>query len=139
MGPHERGAGRAAATINRDVDVVRSVMNRAARLWRHPNNLPYLDTAPLFTHVDGPRRQEYPLQWDEENRFLAELPENLRDAAVFMLHIGLRDQELCTLTWSCEVPVPELGTSVFIADTRSKNGEERVVVLNRVAREVVER
>ena len=77
---------------------------------------------------------------NEEERFLAELPEHLRDAALFMLNTGLRDQELCNLSWSCEVPVLELGTSIFIIPAdQSKNGEERVVVLNRIAREVIER
>jgi hypothetical protein len=46
---------------------------------------------------------------------------------------------VCGLRWEWEVPVPELGTSVFlIPGSRIKNGEERLVVLNRVAQSVVE-
>jgi len=42
------------------------------------------------------------------------------------------------LRWDWEVEVPELATSVFIIpSTRVKNGEERLVVLNRVARSVI--
>jgi integrase len=43
------------------------------------------------------------------------------------------------LRWDYEVKVPELDTSVFvIPKDHVKNGEERLVVLNRVARSVVE-
>jgi hypothetical protein len=46
---------------------------------------------------------------------------------------------VCRLKWEYEVKVPELGTSVFIIPgERVKNGEERLVVLNRVARSVIE-
>jgi integrase len=60
--------------------------------------------------------------------------------ALFMLNTGLRDQELCQPRWNWEVQVPEIGNGVFvIPGERSKNGEERVVMLNRIAREVIDR
>jgi integrase len=41
--------------------------------------------------------------------------------------------------WDWEVQVPELGTSVFIMPVSFvKNGDERLVVLNRIAKSVVE-
>jgi len=50
-----------------------------------------------------------------------------------------RDREICNLRWEWEVQVPELKTSVFIVPGRLvKNGDERLVVLNRIARSVVE-
>jgi integrase len=80
------------------------------------------------------------LQWDEQETFLNELPQHLRDMALFMLNTGLRDQELCQMRWDWEVQVPEIGNSVFvIPGESSKNGEERVVMLNRIAREVIDR
>ena len=46
---------------------------------------------------------------------------------------------MCNLRWEWEVQVPELKTSVFIVPGRLvKNGDERLVVLNRIARSVVE-
>ncbi len=55
------------------------------------------------------------------------------------MNTGCREQEVCQLRWDWEVPVPELDTSVFIVPgERVKNREDRVVVLNRVARSVVE-
>jgi hypothetical protein len=57
--------------------------------------------------------------------------------ALFKVNTGTREQEVCGLRWSYEVKVPELDTSVFlIPGKNAKNGEERLVVLNRVARSV---
>lgn len=46
------------------------------------------------------------------------------------------------LRWNWEVQVPELGTSVFILpvidEFQTKNGQERIVVLNAIARRVVD-
>ena len=54
--------------------------------------------------------------------------------ALFAVNTGCRDAEICNLQWGWEVEVPELGTSVFIIPgSRVKNGEERVVVLNRIS------
>ncbi len=56
------------------------------------------------------------------------------------MNTGLREQEVCRLRWDYEAKVPELYTAVFvIPGERVKNGEERLVVLNRVARPVIER
>jgi len=47
--------------------------------------------------------------------------------------------EVCALRWEWEVKVPELGTSVFIVPgSFVKNGDERLVVINRIAASVVE-
>jgi integrase len=60
--------------------------------------------------------------------------------ALFKVNTGLREKEVCRLKWDHEVRVPELETSVFIIPGEHiKNGEERLVVLNRVAKSVVER
>ena len=46
---------------------------------------------------------------------------------------------MCQLRWDWEVDVPELGTSVFIVPAeRVKNREDRLVVLNRTTRSVIE-
>jgi integrase len=59
--------------------------------------------------------------------------------ALFKVNTGLREQEVCTLKSEYEVKVPELDTSVFvIPGERVKNGEERLVVLNWVAKSVVD-
>jgi hypothetical protein len=57
--------------------------------------------------------------------------------ALFKVNTGLREQEVCGLKWEYEVKVPELETLVFVIPGGNvKNGEERLVVLNRVAKSV---
>ena len=52
--------------------------------------------------------------------------------ALFAVNTGCRDSEVCSLRWEWEVVVPALGTSVFIIPgSRVKNGDDRLVVLNR--------
>ncbi len=59
--------------------------------------------------------------------------------ALFAVNTGCRAREICTLRWDWEVRVPELNTSVFIVPGEFvKNGDERLVVLNRVASSVVD-
>jgi len=68
-----------------------------------------------------------------------ELPDHLARMALFKVNTGLREKEVCRLKWDYEVKVPELDTSVFIIPGEQiKNGEERLVVLNRVAKSVIE-
>ena len=69
----------------------------------------------------------------------AVLPKHLARMALFKVNTGTRDKAVCYLRWEWEVPVPELDTSVFIIPgKRVKNGEEHLVVLNRVAKSVIE-
>ena len=135
-----RAAGIKASTINRDLDAVRRVLNLAARVWRHPNGMTYLSTPPLLTRdPEQDSRKPYPLSWEEQNEFLHLLSPHLQEMALFDANTGLRDGELCSLRWNWECQVPELGCSVFILPEQiTKNGEERVVVLNRIARNVIE-
>jgi hypothetical protein len=41
--------GVTITTMNRSLEVVRRILNLAARQWRHPNRLTWLETAPLIT------------------------------------------------------------------------------------------
>ena len=67
------------------------------------------------------------------------LPRHLADAALFGLNTGCREQEICQLRWDWEVQLPEMETSVFILGASiTKTSTERVVVLNTVARRVIE-
>jgi integrase len=84
---------------------------------------------------DRDTRQPYPLSWEEQEWLFAELPAYLAEMARFAANAGCRDQEICSLRWEWEVLVPQLGTSVFIIPgSRAKNGDERLVVLNRVSK-----
>lgn len=132
--------GVKATTINHALQVVRHILFLAAREWRDEHRLTWLDKAPPIRFLpEDDKRAPYPLSWAEQARLFRELPPHLARMALFKLNTGCREQEVCGLRWEWEIPVPELGTSVFlIPGQRVKNREERLVVLNRVARSVVE-
>jgi integrase len=85
------------------------------------------------------KRQPYPLSWDEQHRLFRELPSHLEEMALFAVNTGCRDSEICGLRWEYEVAIPELVASVFIIPGSGvKNGDDRLVILNRIAASVVE-
>ena len=133
-------AKKKPATINRDMAVVRRVLNLAARLWRDEYGLTWLETPPLIQMLSNKEaRKPYPLSWEEQRMLFGELPGHLERMALFKVNTGTREQEVCNLRWDWEVAVPELGTSVFIVPAEFvKNGEERLIVLNRIAKSIVE-
>ncbi len=135
-----REAGVRSGTVNRTLAVVRRILNLAARLWRDENGMTWLETPPLIQLEDWQdARAPYPLSWDEQTRLFRELPPHLQRMALFKVNTGTREQEVCGLRWEWEAAIPELETSVFLIPGRKvKNGEDRLVVLNRIARSVVE-
>jgi integrase len=136
---HRRGQGVKTKTVNAALAVVRRIVNLAASEWMD-GGMTWLENAPkirLFPVTDS--RSPYPLTDEEQAVLFQELPKHLALMALFKVNTGCREQEVCGLRWDYEVPVPELGTSVFIIPgDRVKNGEERVVVLNRVAKSVID-
>jgi integrase len=132
-------AGRTAGTINHGLQVVRRILHLSARRWRDENGLTWLaEPAEIVFLPNRHKRQPMPLTWAEEDRLFAELPPHLRAMALFAVNTGCRDSEICNLRWAWEVPVPELHLSVFVIPGENvKNGLDRLVVLNRIASEVV--
>lgn len=135
-----KAAGVKTRTINHALQVVRHILFLAAGEWIDENGLTWLQTAARIKFLpEHDRRTPYPLSWEEQSRLFAELPQHLAEMALFKVNTGCREQEVCGLRWDWEVRVPELETSVFlIPPERVKNREERLVVLNRVARSVVD-
>ena len=127
-------------TINAALAVVRRIVNLATTEWIDEQGMTWLEMAPrikLFPVTDA--RAPYPLSADEQAILFQELPPDLARMALFKVNTGTREHEVCTLKWEYEVKVPELETSVFLVPAEQvKNGEERLVVLNRVARSVIE-
>jgi integrase len=132
-----------AGTINKDLTQVVTVLNKACRVWR------WLPSTPKLEHVKGAARQAYPFTWEEQDRLFSALPTGWDcGAALFLVNTGVRKQEMFGLKWSDRRWMPELdiknhdGTVkermyVFIlADT--KNGEQRAVICNSIARRAVE-
>jgi integrase len=79
------------------------------------------------------------LRAPETNAAVQGAADYLARMCLFKVNAGLREQEVCRLRWEWEIRVPELDTSVFvIPGFAHKNGEDRLVVLNRIAKSVVE-
>ena len=146
--PTIRRDGKAKAitltTLNRSLEVVRRVLNLCARSYRHKNGLTWLETAPLISidvkQAKKKARRPYPLSWEEQDLFFAELPSDPnQQMALFKVNTGTREEEVCVLRWLWEIAVPELKTSVFVIPGRYvKNGEDRLIVMNQVAKAVIE-
>jgi len=139
---HERARGRAPKTINNAIGVASAVLNRAARRWRDEQGRPWLRYAPprlTRLPLTGKQARAYPLSWAEQDRLIQALPRHLADAALFAVNTGCREQEVCRLRWDWEIDIPALNTSVFILpETMTKTSTERVIVLNCIAKNVVD-
>lgn len=132
-----------AGTCNKDLTQVVTILSKAARVWR------WLPLVPKLEHVRGPTRQPYVFSWAEQDRLFSALPTGWDcGAALFCVNTGVRREELFGLKWSDRRWVPELDIKdadgnvkermyVFVlSDT--KNGEQRAVICNSIARRAVE-
>ena len=133
-------SGVTATTINRSLEVVRTILTRAARSYRDDDGRPWLETMPpLISMLPETPRAPYPITWDEQDRLFLRLPAHLQRMALFAVSTGLRDSNVCGLQWTWEVPLPELGRSVFVIPAESfKSKRDHVVVLNDAAWSIVQ-
>lgn len=136
-----RKSGVKNRTINFGLQIVRHILNLAAGEWMDEYGLTWLASAPkikLLSEHDA--RKPYPLDWEEQNKLFSALPSHLKDMALFAVNSGCRDNEICRLQWRWEikVPIPEIGSVFIIPGEFTKNSEDRLVVLNRTARIVIE-
>ena len=91
------------ATINRSLEVVRTVQNRAAwaaRVWRD-GGMPWLTAAPLIEMLDETvqTRPPRPISWAEQADLFPRLPAHLADMCEFTVNTGARDENVCGLRW----------------------------------------
>lgn len=141
--------GVANRTVNMALQRVVRILNLCHRKWRDAEKRPWLDSVPMISMLEEKRssRKPYPLSWEEQSALFAELPDHLLRMALYKVNTGCREQEVCKLRWDWEIRVPELGTSVFLIPAEFggrheksgvKNGDERLVVLNRIAMSVID-
>ena len=135
-------AGRAHKTINLELAIVRRVLNLCATNWRDEGGLTWLEQAPRITLLPliGHQREPRPISWSEQRQLLPKLPTHLARMSLFTLNTGARDDVVCSLAWSWEIRVPELGISVFEVPAINVKGRKRsrLLVCNSVAQSVVE-
>ena len=133
-------SGVCATTINRTLEVVRSILVRAARSYRHQDGTPWLRTMPpLITMLEETPRLPCPITWNEQGQLFSRLPARLARMVLFAVNTGLRESNVCKLQWEWEVAVPEVGRSVFVVPPEGyKTRRAHVVILNDVAWSVIQ-
>ena len=137
-----RRDGIKTRTINHGLQVVRRIVNLAAHEWIDENSLSWLLTAPKIKLLPEPDlRKPYPLNWDEQDHLFSFLSSHLKEMALFAVNTGCRDQEICQLRWEWEMKVPdqEIGSVFIVPGNHVKNEEDRLIVLNHIAKAVIER
>ena len=136
----QRKKGNCGATINRELAVVKRILNLASRYWRDDADQPWMPVAPMLPRLRQlHQRQSYPLSPAEQRLLFSELDGHLKTMALFKVNTGLRQAEVTNLRWEWEVEIPELRTSIFVIPREHTKFElDRYVVLNRIARSVIE-
>lgn len=137
---HKKKEGRAPGTINHGLKIVRRILRLAENDWLDASGKTWLERAPRIQMLpDSNKRQPYPLSWNEQQKLFSALPTHLANMALFAVNTGCRDAEICKLRWDWEIKVPELMTFVFVVPgSFVKNGDERLIVLNDIAKSVVQ-
>jgi len=118
-------------TINKELTTVVTVLNKACHVYR------WIPSAPKLVRVKGEVRSAYPLSWDEQDALFFQFTNGWdRGALLFAVNTGVRRGELFSLRWEDMVALPDLKTFVFIL-RGTKNGQDRAVICNSIARRVV--
>lgn len=111
-------------TVNRMLEVIRAILNRAAREWE------WLDKAPYVRMLKEPKRRIRWLRPDEVQRLLTCLPPHLAAMVRFSLATGLRESNVTGLEWS----QVDLGRRVaWVHADQAKAGKSIGVPLNKEA------
>lgn len=139
--------GRKAKTINHYINLVGNILNTAMK--KEENGVPWRNRQHNFEvekvkHNVNPAmdvREGYVLSWKEQDRLLNALPGHVRDAALYSLNTGARTCEITELRWSWEILFPKpLNIKAFrIPGEYHKNKKPKLVVLNSIAKEIIER
>ena len=129
-----------ATTINRSLEVMRTILNRTARAYRDDDGRPWLERVPpQISMLPESPRPPCPITWEEQDALFQRLPGHLQRMALFAVNTGLRESNVCGLRWSWEVAVPEVGRSVFVIPPAAfKARRAHVAILNDAAWSIVQ-
>ncbi len=136
-----------ARTINYALTVLNIIGNKAVKRWRKAGGkplIPYWTCVPLIDDGEAkalglkPKREVGPISWEEQTLLFNELPKFNRDMCLFKVNTGCREQEVCQLRWTWLVQRDDGIWYFEIPGEFVKNRLRRVVVLNDIAKSVIE-
>lgn len=123
--PTKHGGQRSIASVNRELELLRRVLNVAVREgWLHMNPFNMGDS--LISKADEKQRQRI-LSYKEEERLLAACTgrrEHLRAIIAFQIDMGTRRNEAFTLTWA---DVDFGAKEVTVKEINSKTAKARTI------------
>jgi integrase len=118
----------APATVNRMLEIVRAILNKAANDWGWIEKVPRI---PM--RYEGEARERW-LTREEADQLLKELPTHLSDIAAFSLSTGLRKANVLGLRWK---QVDLVKRHAFVSASQSKTRRAIPVPLNEEAIEII--
>lgn len=126
-----------AATVNKELNLIGTIMNVAADIWE------WIDYVPRIRGVKGPVRVAHPLTWEEQDALFAELPDRwAKGPCLFAVNTGIRAGEMFGLEWKYRegatgyiVPFKDRYVGVVLG----KNDEDRAIICNSLATLAVDR
>ena len=82
------------ATVNRTMEILRAILQRAVNEWE------WIDKAPKVRTLEEPKRRVRWLTPQEAEQLISELPEHVAEMARFTLATGLRYRNVRDLEWT---------------------------------------
>lgn len=93
--PNRHGRMPSPASLNREIDLLRTVMNRSAE-----RGIEVCRIAWRKIRLAEPEGRTFTLSHDDEAKIIAELPEDWRRLIAFLMVTGWRSGATCELQWS---------------------------------------
>lgn len=125
-----RSSGVAAGTTNRYMALVRAILRKACFDWE------WVDRVPKVGQLRDKGGRIRSLTREEFANLLAQLPQHLRDMAIFSVATGLRQSNVTRLQWK-QVSIER--RHLWVSADQHKNGKAHAVPLNDAALHVLER
>jgi len=136
-----------ARSINYSLGVLNTIGKLAATRWRRSRtqlvlsswqNVPLVDVKEARSLGLPEKKQPYPISWAEQAVLFNFFPEWFRTIALFLVNTGLRDSELRSLRWEWIRKCHDTGIEYFVIPGKNhKNNEDRFVILNSLALEII--
>jgi len=123
-------ARTSAATANRYIALINSILTRAVEIWE------WLDRKPAITRYKQRQKRVRYLSSGDIRRVYNELPEHLKDAFMFSIMTGLRRANVINLRWE---QIDFQRNVIIIDGSEMKAGQTHVVPISASVRQLLSR